>query len=219
MKSKLLYERALITCVLMLIVSIILKLFGVPWFNLDTSIPILNKINDIVMNSIILSFIYSTVLTSINMALVVFITTKESNLKLFSKCVIASAIIVLFKGLVTNGIYSFLLETIVTFMLCLPYGNKGKMLKEYTLVFILNIVYQLISLFIRNITVQIQLYGLINSVLLNIDYYIMLVITYLWLKKGETNLCLIFRVYGSSLATKLWRKPTQDSNQCSSKES
>jgi hypothetical protein len=44
MKNKILYERSLRTCIIMLVVCIVFKLFGAEWFDLNTSIPILQKI-------------------------------------------------------------------------------------------------------------------------------------------------------------------------------
>lgn len=220
MKSKLLYERALITCVLMLIVSIILKLFGVPWFNLDTSIPILNKIDDIVMNSDVLSFVYSFISLFINGYLVGIITTKISNV---TKYIVPLTVVcftsIWLKTYIGNDILSFSFDTLGLLSVCIFVTNLNVSLKEYVLVFLLNIFYQIISAFIKALSINISYNPLMIGVLMNIDYYIMLVITYLYLKKGDTNLCLEFRRFGSSLANLLWKKPTQNSNQCSSKES
>ena len=36
-KTKLLHERALLTCIIMLFLCIILKLFGIPWFDILTA--------------------------------------------------------------------------------------------------------------------------------------------------------------------------------------
>ena len=213
MKSKLLYERALITCVLMLIVSIILKLFGVPWFNLDTSIPILNTINDIVMNNVPLSFLYTFVFRMLNTYLIYIICCKSLKINILKlSCLVIASIF--FHYFVENDILCFIVDFNMTLLLC----YKTCSLRRYYSIMILNTLYQLISLFIRNIGVQVMNYGLITSILLNIDYYIMLIMTYLY-TKGGNDLCSTFHVCYSSLATKLWRKPTQNSNQCSSKES
>lgn len=45
MKNKILYERSLRTCIIMLVVCIVFKLFGAEWFDLNTSIPILQGLN------------------------------------------------------------------------------------------------------------------------------------------------------------------------------
>ena len=217
MKNKLLYERALITCVLMLIVSIILKLFGVPWFNLDTSIPILNHIDDIITNSIPLSFVYSFILVFINTLLVCMLTIKTASKKMIIFISLFSCIIIPIKTFIRIDILSFVLDTIGPLSICYL-CDKTTSIKEYIIVFLLNVLYQSISLFIRDLGYKIAFYGPLSSLLFNVDYYIILVITYLYIKKGETSLCSIFHRCGSYLVSLLWRKPTQNSNQCSSKE-
>lgn len=44
-KTKLLHERALLTCIIMLFLCIILKLFGIPWFDLNTDSSIERNID------------------------------------------------------------------------------------------------------------------------------------------------------------------------------
>lgn len=211
MKSKLLYERALITCVLMLIVSIILKLFGVPWFNLDTSIPILNKINDIVMNNEFYSFVYSLLFRCLNIYLIVIIVTKSIRINVlkFITLVILSLIV----AKITNASYvSFVVDTVVILLICLDVNRDKSIILEYFIAFAINILYQFISLYIKSLGIHLSYYGLTASSLFMIDYYIMLIITYMFLKKGDITLCGIFHRCGSFLAEKLWRKPTQNSN-------
>lgn len=173
MKSKLLYERALITCVLMLIVSIILKLFGVPWFNLDTSIPILNQIDDIITNSIPLSFVYSFILVFINTLLVCMLTIKTASKKMIILISLFSCIIIPIKTFIRIDILSFVLDTIGPLSICYL-CDKTTSIKEYIIVFLLNVLYQSISLFIRDLGYRIAFYGPLSSLLFNVDYYIIL---------------------------------------------
>ena len=51
MKNKILYERSLRTCIVMLMVCIVFKVLGVKWLDLNTSIPILQGLNKTIMNS------------------------------------------------------------------------------------------------------------------------------------------------------------------------
>lgn len=217
MKSKLLYERALITCVLMLIVSIILKLFGVPWFNLDTSVPILNKIDDIVMNSVPLSFIYSLVLLSINNFLLLGCSTlsEPKTMCIWTlKFIPINSLLLILKTMIPSH---FRIICDILFLLVMGYMINKKISSTFYMMFI-NILYQFISLFIRSLGCYNGNYGMTSSLLLLLDYYLMFTITYLYLLKGGKT-CSISLATFSSLVTKLWRKPTQNSNQCSSKES
>lgn len=202
-KKYLLYERSLLTCILMLFICIGLKLFGVPWFNLNTDVPILNEIDRIVMNSAILSFIYSFTLLFINGYLVCIITTKVSDIKkyIFSLSIVCIASI-LVKTFIRIDVLSFLIDTVGLFIVCHTVKDTAS-IKEYVIVFILNILYQYISIFLRDITINISYYNLVIGLLFSIDYYIMLIITYLYLKKGEMTLCSEFHHFGSCLAKRL----------------
>lgn len=209
MKEKLLHERALVTCIAMLFICIILKLFGVQWFNLNTDIPILQEIDKVVMNSVPLSFLYSFIMLSINSYLVCIMTLKRPHIKIlpFSTMMVLNIILsYLFKG---NNLL-FLLDTIMMWVICVYEYKSLFITKEYILVFMLNILYQMTSLFIKNMGCQLSYYGLVHSVLLNIDYYIMSIITYLYFIKGGETLCSISHRFGSSLAAKLWKKRSEN---------
>lgn len=74
MKNKILYKRSLRTCIIMLVVCIVFKLFGVKWFDLNTSIPILQKLDKIIMNNYIYCLLYSSILLSVNLFFIISIT-------------------------------------------------------------------------------------------------------------------------------------------------
>lgn len=94
---------------------------------------------------------------------------------------------------------------------------KKPILKDHVLMMILASVYQLVSLYIRDIN-GIIYYDVVSGSILMLDYYIALVITYLYVKKGETTLWVLFLRFCSSLAKKLWKKRSQNSDQCLNKE-
>ena len=79
MKNKILYERSLRTCIIMLVVCIVFKLFGVKWFDLNTSIPMLQELNKTITNSLGLSILYSWIFTFINFYLFSIIVTKAKT--------------------------------------------------------------------------------------------------------------------------------------------
>lgn len=212
-KEKLLYERALITCMVMLFVCIVLKIFGVEWFNLDTSIPLLNKIDEIVMNSEVLSFLYSYVLLYINGLLMIMCSIG----RLIRKTKILYTVFIAVSVIFGNFVYMPVIDTLMLLIICMIEEPKRSTILNYIGIFVLNILYQSISLYIRDLGFHFSNYGLVTSVLLNIDYYIMLVITYLYFKKGDTNVCSINHHFGSSLRTRLWKKRLQNSNPCSDK--
>lgn len=205
MKSNKLYERALITCIIMLFICILFKLFGFNYFNLNTDIPILKEIDNVVMNSETLSFIYSFIFKFINGYLICCIARKETKFNMMTLgpiCIISMTL----SRYCQNDIIILVYDIFTLYIVCF---NKCEF-KEYSLVMILNTIYQLTSLFIRDLGVQLSYHGLINSILLNLDYYIMLVITYLYLVKGGNTICGIVQVSYSSLANLLWKKRSEN---------
>lgn len=205
MKSNKLYERALITCAIMLFICILFKLFGFNYFNLNTDIPILKEIDNVVMNSVPLSFLYSFIFKFINGYLVCCIVRKETKLNMMLLGLIC-VLSVLMAKYINNSVFIGVYDSLSLYLLCYTKHKPW----EYLLVVELNIAYQIISLFIRSLGIQLSYHGLINSILLNLDYYIMLVITYLYLKRGDKTLCSIVRHSGSSLANLLWKKRSEN---------
>ena len=201
-KEKLLYERALITCVVMLFVCIVLKIFSVEWFNLDTGIPMLNKINEIVMNSEALSFLYSYVLLYINGLLMIMCSIG----RLIRKTKILYTVFIAVSVVFGNFVYMPIIDIFMLFIISMIEEPKKDTTFNFIAICVLNILYQWISIYIRNVGFEVYNYSLVVSFLLNLDYYIMLVITYLYLKKGDLSVCSISRRSFSSLRTKLWKR-------------
>lgn len=199
------YKRALVTCIAMLLLSIVFKLFGVQWFDLNTNIFILQEIDRAVMNNTVLSFFYSFTLTMINGYLICIVSNKQLKLNYVGLITICIASVLL-SYYFSNSFIVFLFDFFSLYLICC---NRSAF-KEYLLVMILNVLYQIISLFIRNLGIQLSYYDVVCSILFMIDYYIMLILTYLYLKKGEKDLCSITQAFYSYLASKLWRKPSEN---------
>ena len=202
-KISILHERALITCVVMLFICIIFKLFGV----LDTNIPVLQEIDNIIMSSVPLSFLISLLLKSINIWLVCKIACLNKNIN-FYLLIILTSITIFIRFLNYNQILSFVTEYVCFMILCF---TNIKCFKRDTinlvLISLISLIYQLLSIFLRDQSLIINTF-LIN-LLMNVDYYIMLAITYLYLKKGEMDLCLMVQSFSSQL-WELLKKPLKE---------
>lgn len=207
MKEKLLHERALVSCIAMLFICIILKLFGVQWFDLNTDIPILQEIDKVVINSVPLSFLYGLLFKCFNFYLLYVIVTRNTKINIISliSFVTISSII---KSYI--GIFAFLLEIVILVIICKINAKTKNTIMNVIIVCFVSITYQMISLFIRNISIDVNCYNSLTVLLMNIDYYIMLIITYLWVKKGDKDLCGLMVASFSSLATKLWKKHSEN---------
>lgn len=213
MKNKILYERSLRTCIIMLVVCIVFKLFGVKWFDLNTSISILQGLNKTIMNSLGLSILYSWIFTFINFYLFSIIVTKaKTNIYFILYCLVSALMCVGLKYNLIDILHYkvFILDFICLYDTCSFMNNRKPCFKEFCLTMLLNYIYQVISLFIKEIGYGVGNYTMIEGVLFNLDYYIMLVITYLYLKKGDMNLCLIFHQFFSYLKEKLLKKRSKN---------
>lgn len=205
MKNKILYERSLRTCIIMLVVCIVFKLFGVKWFDLNTSIPILQELDEIISDNLILSFLYSLIFLSIDNFFILGVATKTkpTDMVIWSLKFIPLNILLIFsKYYINNPLIDFVL------LLLMSYIIDNKSIKRIICYNLLNIVYQLISIFIKNVG-MIELTGIVTTTLLMIDYYIMLAITYLFQLLGGKDLWYS-QVISSSLVTKLWKKRSKN---------
>lgn len=209
MKNKILYERSLRTCIIMLVVCIVFKLFGAEWFDLNTSIPILQKLDNLISNNLILSFVFTLVFKMINSILVLSIINKNMiEVSKHFKIIILFNILSMISYHFINSLISFIIDIVFISIVGKIILNSNT--KEISLTILINIIYQMISLFVRNIGLGFRYYGFIENQLLCLDYYVLLLITYLYLNKGGYTLCGEIHHYFSFLVTKLWKKRSKD---------
>lgn len=203
-KTKLLHERALMTCVIMLFLCIILKLFGVQWFDLDTNILIVKEIDDFLITYDTASYFVTLIFKMINAFLMCMIITKDiKKIRLIPLLILTNVSMLLSYFEVDS--FLRLLYDFVSLILYSKIFLKCE-IKEAFCVFVLNVLYQFISLFIRNVGIHIQSNGFVVSFLLSLDYYVMLILTFLYVKKGGVTVCgVIFHSF-SSLPSRLWRR-------------
>lgn len=207
MKNKILYERSLRTCIIMLVVCIVFKLFGVEWFDLNTSIPTLQKLDKIISDNLILSFVFTLIFKVFNGVLIYSLMSKDIKLVLhhIHWIIIATVVSML---LCYMGIDNLLFDVIALYTVGKTVLGTDDL--EMGAVILVDTVYQIISLFIRSLSIGFVYYGFIENILLLLDYYILLIITYLYLCKGGYTLCGEIRRFCSFLATKLWKKRSKD---------
>jgi hypothetical protein len=157
MKNKILYKRSLRTCIIMLVVCIVFKLFGVKWFDLNTSIPILQKLDNLISNNLILSFVFTLIIKNINGILIFSIISKNMKFALkHLKLIILSNILNICVCYFMGECISFIIDII--FILIIGCKVLNINFKETLLCIPLNIIYQMISLFIRNISLGFRYY-------------------------------------------------------------
>lgn len=177
-----------------LIIIVILKLVGLDYFGLDTSNATIVKINDFCIKYhltnvwyFITLYIYTQVIASIgaNRRLKVIETTSIT---------IISFLIFVFIKPNLEPLYSTLLDyfylLIVIFILN-KFKDKKSILKRYTIVVFINVLFQIISLFIRSIGNNEMYYdNFLVGIIMNIDYILLSIMMYkIYFMKGEIKVC------------------------------
>lgn len=173
-------KRMITLCWILLAVCFVIKLFGGNFFTFIGESKVAEYIEKHFWLLTIVQFVFYLV-QSFLYYLVVF---KDKH-----KCLIVIFTAIMFTFKVLSALYEqlFILSTVaeIIFLIIIPIlYNK----KEWYIPIILNVlmvVYQLISLFVKNINIISFPDTTIVGYVYMIDYYIMLGLTYLYFKKGD----------------------------------
>lgn len=192
MKSKdkeLILKSILKVTLIMIIISAILKFFGLNIFNLDLENKIINKVCDILIEFQPISFLFFGAFLYLDYF---FILKLSDNNKDKWLLYFIGALDLLFLNLAgqyflfTRIGYDFypLYTLIIVIFISSVINKKLNVIRPFIVILII-FLYQSISLFLRNITFNDQ-YELMYDFLLNFDYMILMIITYyLYLMKGS----------------------------------
>ena len=173
----------------MIIISAVLKLFGLNIFHLDVENKVINYICDLLIkfelgNLVALIFMY------IDTFIILKLSCNNKNNKVYYLGALNLVILnyvsqqLIFTNISYNlyPIYSWIILIFIASVI-----NKKTNIIKPTLIFSVIFIYQLISLFLRNVTFN-QQFELMYDFLLNFDYMILLIITYyLHLMKGSES--------------------------------
>jgi len=192
LKSKdkeLILKSILKVTLIMIIISAILKFFGLNIFNLDLENKIINKVCDILIKFQPISFLFFGAFLYLDYF---FILKLSDNNKDKWLLYFIGALDLLFLNLAgqyflfTRIGYDFypLYTLIIVIFISSVINKKLNVIRPFIVILII-FLYQSISLFLRNITFNDQ-YELMYDFLLNFDYMILMIITYyLYLMKGS----------------------------------
>ena len=178
----------------LLVIIFIMKLVGLNYFGLDIANPIIVKINDFCINYhltnlwyLITLFIYTQVIASIGI---------NRKLKTIETAIITSISLMIFIFVKPNlnPMTSTLLDyfyLLIVIIILNRFKDVKSIIKRYTIVVIVNVIFQMISLFIRNIGHNEMYYdNFIVGILMNIDYILLSIIMYkIYFMKGDIKLC------------------------------
>lgn len=169
---------------LVLIIIFIMKLIGLDYFGLDVNNPIITKINDF-LSVYRLDFIYQFLCLYFNFYLIESMTLNKYKVGFGTFAIPTINIVATFLLYKYNFIELYqpfnILLMLVYFLM-----KKAKIMRIFK-VFIINIFCQALSIVIRNYNVE--YYDILINSIMNIDYYIMLIIWYKLEKQGGVKIC------------------------------
>lgn len=177
-----------------LVIIVILKLVGLDYFGIDTTNNVIIKVNDFCLNYhltnlwyFITLFVYVKVIVSIG---------ADKQLDIIKTIVITLISLILFVLVKPhlNALLSIIFDYFYLLAIILilnRFKDIKSVLKRYTIVVLINIIFQLISLFIRDVgNNQMYYNNFILGIVMNIDYILLSVIMYnVYFMKGGKVVC------------------------------
>ena len=186
-------KRAIILCWIMLVACFIIKLFGGNWFEVVCTNEHFSNLcrfidNNVVLRSIVGFILYvpSTFLVLVSSS---FLTKPNKKQLLFLILFVSSVWCLNFIDNTIKGIVEFVMILISPILVKLFDKNCGfaNIIKNrwyYGIVAnVIVLVFQMISLIIRNVGIKVTHDSLLITSILMIDYYIMVLLYYLYIKE------------------------------------
>ena len=168
----------------------ILKLVGLDYFGINDKVVIIQKIDSVCSKYGIVNVFYALTLY-INLYIISSLVLKDNSRKLKIHSIfltIFSIFIQIIESHYPNTALYVLIDFIYIFLFIKIYNHKVSF-KRYIIISILFLLYQVITLMIRNINYAESNSFIINFIL-SIDYVILQIITYkVYFMKGENELC------------------------------
>ena len=193
-----LMSRTLLTYAIILSFVFIMKLFGLDYFGLDTENKIIVGINEFVLKFHLENIWYAFTLY-LNGFIIMAITCNDNSKKMKKfvlYCLPLFIILQLLKSNINLPYLFVLIDLLYLFILSICYImfiNKDRLTQDnisnYWLYMGINLLYQMISLFVRNIKPDYYDNSFLLSFICNIDYILLTIMTYkLYFIKGGKSL-------------------------------
>ena len=189
-----------------LIIIFIMKLVGLDYFGIDLDNPIINIINNFCLKfrlDILYSYAICFITTYIMFSLSINDNSKQA--KRFMILVFPITILVKYSGYILNNFIFFVFQC--CYLIILGFIYKKQVKKEIVLnnlkVILFLSIFQIISMFTRNQKISVIGYSFVISLLMDIDYIIMIIMYYkIHFMKGG-RICYQTEEVGYSLQKKI----------------
>lgn len=199
-----LFGKSIQTYYFLLVIIVIIKLLGGNYFEIVYTNKTINIINDFIMKWKLENVWYAITLY-VNVYIVISITCNDNSKKMKLYNLLCMPFIIFLQtmklkigviGIITDFLYMFVLSIIYLKITKTPI-TKNTLFNYLTITF-LNLVFQFISMVTRNQNLLRVTDNFYITFILNIDYFLIIIILYkLYFKKGGTNLCQMVVSSGS----------------------
>lgn len=175
------------TYFIILIGTFIVKLFGVDYFGLDTGNEIIVWIDNFI-NKFHLEMVWYGITLYIYQYIIFSITCIDNSkkMKIYTLCTLPIAIVIqILKTMINNVTLFTIIDLLWLFMFAMIYIKSIKRSKiekynitNYWIYMLINFIFQLISIVVRDINIRTDYDNFIMSLVGNIDYLILSIISY-----------------------------------------
>lgn len=177
-----------------LIIIFIMKMVGLDYFGLNVNNPIMIKISNFILKFHLENIWYTFTYYIYNLMFIGITLNKKISTKIYLLIAFISLIILNYiKPILPSG-YNILLDFFYLYFIILilnRFKKPIKLLKKYSIVTLLNLLFQIISLIIRDIgNNEMYFDNFLYGIILNFDYILLSLITYkIYFMKGDKRLC------------------------------
>lgn len=188
---------------LVLIIIFIMKLVGLDYFGLDVNNKTLIQLGSFIVNNKI-DYIWYFITIYFNTYIMISISTNKFDKKCKYYSLIFAIINYINGYTIKNRIniipLCFAIDFLVLFIAILIYDKQSikNNTKKLFFITLITIAYQLISSITRNNNIIIDYNNFVVNILLNLDYFIMMIMTYIYIK-GGAKICGVEEAYSYSL--------------------
>lgn len=194
-----LMSRTLITYFIILIGIFILKICGLDYFGLDTNNKIIANI-DVFISKYHLQMVWSGITLMIYTYIILSISCIDNSKKMTMYAIFTTPFSILiesFRNEIINPLFFTIVDLLWLFMLSaiyIKFIKKEKITKtnvgNYLIYVALNILFQILSVVIRDINIQQDYNSFSSAIICNFDYILLSLISYnLFFRIGGKSLC------------------------------
>ena len=197
-------SRTLITYTFLLFIIFILKVVGFDYFGLDLNNSTVTRLNEIILKYGLENIWYAFTMY-INYYIVLSITCNDNSKKMKKYCLMTLPICVIIQYIKNSSLIFLIVDITYFLILALIYKKfkfKTKNYINYVLVTIIVLLFQIISLYTRNLYIDVKGNSFILNCVLSLDYILLSIIFYkLYFMKGGNSICGMVLGYSLDLMT------------------